>query len=357
MNNNNTDFRKPRTRFGIAVVFTLAFSGGCATYNPTPPGGSDVESRAFVPPLTKTSSELRDLPAPSGIIAAAVYNFRDQTGQYKAAPSNALSTAVTQGADSILIDSMLDTGWFSVVERSSLQDLLTERKIRQSQLVESGAASGQVNTALPPVAPAQLIIEGAVVSFDSNVRTGGSGLRLLGIGASQQYREDRVTVNLRAINIDNGLILHSVTTTKRIFSREISGGVFAYVDDDAILEGEAGRTTNEPSHAAISEAIESSLIQLIGEGILANSWQLSDPNDLRSSVFERFLDPESVDAFVNTRVAQRAAWEEQQAKIALLQERLNRGRAAATSTAAEYAPILKRALRESRRESRLEAQS
>ena len=70
-----------------------------------------------------------NLPEPKGKVAVAVYGFRDQTGQYKPSPDSSFSTAVTQGASSILVRALKLSGWFTPVERENLQNLLTERKI------------------------------------------------------------------------------------------------------------------------------------------------------------------------------------------------------------------------------------
>ena len=279
--------KKGNTRkWHVALLsISLLVSTGCASVA-SPGIDSDlVRSRATVPFLTATHSDLISLPQPLGVIRAAVYSFRDQTGQYKPNPSNNLSTAVTQGADSILLKALIDSKWFAPVERANLQNLLTERKILQSSSLEADNA----NLALPPVAPAQVIFEGSVVSYDSNIHTGGAGVRILGIGTSTAYREDRVSINLRLIDISNGLVLHSVMSTKSILSRKLDNGVFSYVDVDKILELEAGYTFNEPSHIAVTEAIESALINIISEGIISGSIQLADPEDVSSEVFDRFI--------------------------------------------------------------------
>ena len=83
---------------------------------------------AGLTPRSNTYSDLIALPKPKGKIVTAVYNFRDQTGQYKPIPSSNCSTAVTQGATSYLITALRDSGWFIPVEREGLQNLLTERK-------------------------------------------------------------------------------------------------------------------------------------------------------------------------------------------------------------------------------------
>ena len=63
----------------------------------------------------------------------SVYSFADQTGQRATADNMALfSTAVTQGADSFLIDALMSAGrgkWFIVAERANLESLTRERQL------------------------------------------------------------------------------------------------------------------------------------------------------------------------------------------------------------------------------------
>ena len=66
----------------------------------------------------------------------AVYKFTDLTGQRKSKQNIAdFSTAVTQGAESLLIDALKAAGdgrWFRVVERTGLDHLVRERQIVKS---------------------------------------------------------------------------------------------------------------------------------------------------------------------------------------------------------------------------------
>jgi curli production assembly/transport component CsgG len=82
-----------------ALLVTAALLAGCATYRPP----SAAEVRAHLAPPTSVTRDLVRLPAPKGKIAAAVYGFRDQTGQYRPSPDSSFSTTVTQGAASMLI--------------------------------------------------------------------------------------------------------------------------------------------------------------------------------------------------------------------------------------------------------------
>lgn len=269
----------------LSIAIGLIFITGCTAFSPPGTNVDPLVSNAFTPKPSATHELLSNLPEPLGVIVAAVYSFRDQTGQFKPPPSNNLSTAVSQGADTILMKALLDTGWFRPVERTSLQNLLTERNISQSKNQETGGSSPN----LPAVAPANVIIEGSVVAYDFNTRSGGAGAKILGIGSSQQYREDLVSINLRVVNIVDGVILHSVNSTKRIFSRQLNNGFFNFVDVDKILELEAGYSYNEPSQLAVVEAIETGLMNLVAEGIIKGTWALLDPNGIDSEVFDRFM--------------------------------------------------------------------
>lgn len=116
----------------IALGLMLAALQGCSLREPMP-----AEQDSKTPTLTPRASTYYDLinmPRPKGRLMAVVYGFRDQTGQYKPTPASSFSTSVTQGAASMLMDALQASGWFVVLEREGLQNLLTERKIiRASQ--------------------------------------------------------------------------------------------------------------------------------------------------------------------------------------------------------------------------------
>ncbi|NND63338.1 MAG: hypothetical protein HKN48_09105, partial [Flavobacteriaceae bacterium] len=187
---------------------------------------------------TPKYAELKNLPKPQEKVIAAVYKFRDQTGQYKMTENGTnWSTAVTQGATSILIRSMEESGWFIPIEREGLPNLLNERKIIRSSRATYGGAESSGDL-LPPLLYAGVLLEGGIISFDSNILTGGAGARYLGISTSGQYREDRVTIYLRAVSTVNGKILKTIYTSKTILSQKVDVGVFKFVAPQRILESE-----------------------------------------------------------------------------------------------------------------------
>jgi curli production assembly/transport component CsgG len=238
-------------------------------------------------PRASTYYDLVSLPEPRGKIVAAVYNFRDQTGQYKRSPASSFSTAVTQGATAMLVGAMADSNWFLTVEREGLQNLLTERKIIRAVL-QKQLPEEEIESVLPSLTSANILLEGGIVAYDSNIKTGGIGMRYFGIGASEQYRVDEVTVNLRAVDVRTGQILHSVLISKTILSKEITSGIYTFIDHKKLLEGEAGMTTNEPAQLCVLAAIESALIHLISDGIQKNLWALRDPAEMDNEVLMQY---------------------------------------------------------------------
>jgi len=263
----------------IAPVLALTLSA-CALQKP-----ANVSNEAQLTPPTPSATALLQLPPPQKKIVAAVYGFRDETGQYKPSPSSAFSTAVTQGAASMLMKALKDSGWYIPVEREGLQSLLTERRVLRA--LAEGSQNG--NNGVPNLLPASIILESGVIAYDTNTRTGGLGAKFLGIGLSTQYSVDQVTVNLRAVDVTTGEVLDSVSTTKTIFSHEIHPSYFRFVNYYDLLEIEGGYTHNEPAQLAVKEAIDAAVMHLTINGIKNNLWRLRNPADWDSPLIQRYL--------------------------------------------------------------------
>ncbi|MEH6366643.1 MULTISPECIES: CsgG/HfaB family protein [Pseudomonas] len=272
----------------VLTALMLAALQGCAVREPMP-----AEHDADTPTLTPRAStyyDLLQLPKPRGKLVAAVYGFRDQTGQYKPLPSSSFSTAVTQGGGSMLVDALQASGWFSVLEREGLQNVLTERKIIRAAQNKSEGGNNPQMPQLPSLMAANIILEGGIVAYDTNVRTGGEGARYLGIGVSEKYQVDQVTVNLRAVDVRGGQVLSNVMTTKTIYSVDRSAGVFKFIEFKKLLEIEAGYTTNEPAQLCVLSAIESAVAHLVAQGVERNLWVMADNVPIEQTNLVKFLD-------------------------------------------------------------------
>lgn len=264
--------------------FVLIFIYGCSALIKAPTG-QQLSTLGEVTPYTQ---KLKELPAPKEKVVVAVYKFKDQTGQYKASENNAnWSTAIPQGTTSILLKALEDSKWFTTIERENISDLLNERQIIKSTRQEYSTYQNQNNPPqiLPPLLFAGIIIEGGIVSYDTNIMTGGAGIRYFGIGGGTQYRQDRISVYLRAVSTNNGKILKTIYTSKTILSQSINGNFFRYVDPERLMEAEIGITKNEPVHLAVKEAIEKAVYSLVIEGASDKLWEIdpskeSELNDL-----------------------------------------------------------------------------
>src|SRR3546814_4301832 len=110
--------------------------------------------------------------------------------------------------------------------------------------------------ALPPLLFAGILLEGGIIGYDSNTKSGGLGARFLGIGGSTQYREDTVTVYLRAVSVKTGEVLSTISVRKSIASIGLDANTFRYVAFKDLLELRSEEPTPElQSLMSISYAV------------------------------------------------------------------------------------------------------
>ena len=242
---------------------------------------------------TVAYKDLSNIESPKGEpIIIAVYDFLDMTGQKKPGGSFAsMSTAVTQGSYQILIKSLQDAGngqWFRVVERSSLPSLLQERKLIRSTRQQ---VNGEGAEPLPPLLFAGAYLTGGIVGYDSDIKSGGFGARVLGIQANKQYRQDVVTIILRLINVQTGEVVLSTTVEKTIFSTSTGSDIFKYFDTDTMLvEVEAGYARNEPVTLAVRKAIEKGVVDVINLGVEKGLWEFEPIKEVQIPEIKDYVD-------------------------------------------------------------------
>ena len=229
-----------------------------------------------------THYELVVLPPAETMPVVAVYQFQDKTGQRKRRDGIAdFSTATTQAGTELLIDSLKTAGdgtWCRVVERAGIDNLVRERQIVRAARDEhkkQNPDDDEIKEGIQPLLFAGIILEGAIVGYDSNIETGGRGARYFGIGKQHQYRRDEVTVSLRGISTLTGEILLNVQTKKTILSYGKGYDVFRFMDlDTRLVEIEDGVTENESVTFATRAAIEAAVVALIKQGDERGFWVL-----------------------------------------------------------------------------------
>ena len=227
------------------------------------------------------SEELFNVSQPKIPIVVAVYpnSFTDQTGQRKSNSEFALfSTALTQAPSHLLIRSLKHTAngkFFRVAERVGLDNLTKER-----QLIRSAREQNEAIDRKKPIMPllfAGVLMEGAVIGYDTNIKSGGIGARYLGIGTSKQYRVDNITVALRMVSIATGEVLIDVLVSKQVFSYGQSQDVFRFIEAGTeLVEIEMGDAENEPATLALQRAIEQAVLEIVKIGYDKGFWEIKN---------------------------------------------------------------------------------
>ncbi|MEL6860974.1 MAG: CsgG/HfaB family protein [Pseudomonadota bacterium] len=262
----------------IFSACSLMLATACATPGIQP---TMEMSDATINPETVTGHALRWIPAPQASVSVAVYGIADETGAFKPSEGGqTLSRALTQAPTPLLIKALHDAGnrrWFSVIERENLNNLIKERQIIQEMRQRYLGETSVNQQALPALKFAGILIEGAITGYDTNTRTGGAGARYLGVGGSTQYREDSVSVYLRAVSVKTGEVLLSINSEQRVASVALQGDVFRFVSFQKLLEAEAGLTMNQPRHLAVRQALEKAVYGLIVEGAEIGLWGFENP--------------------------------------------------------------------------------
>ena len=248
---------------------------GCASVRP----GYEAGITELPKETVSIIKEIDKLPAPAGPkIAVAVYSFKDLTGQRKPSATLSLfSTAVTQGAESYLIKTLQEAGnrqWFTVVERTNLDNLLKERQmVKQTREIYEGANAKM----LPPLTLAGVILEGGIIDYNSNVLTGGTGFAVLGIGPYTQYTQDQVVISLRLVSVQTGEILTSVTIEKNLLSTQDGVTAMRFYDQGRkSFEFDSSQTFNEPGNYALRSAIEQGIVEMVKKGEKLGIWKYKE---------------------------------------------------------------------------------
>jgi curli production assembly/transport component CsgG len=259
----------------ILLCLSVTLLSNCASRNVLEGSGVPhivIKSSSI---LELQSEELKNIQPAKRKPVIAIYpnSFKDQTGQRKSNGQFALfSTAITQAPEAFLIRALkhaADGEFFQVAERVGLDSLTKER-----QLIRSTRETFDEESGVKPLLLAGLLIQGGVLSYDSNVKSGGMGARFLGIGSSKEYREDLITITLRLVSVSTGEVLIEVLVTKTITSAGLSQDLFRFIDDGSrLIEVEGGVARNESTSIALQKAIEDGVLEIINVGIIRGYWE------------------------------------------------------------------------------------
>ena len=125
---------------------------------------------------------------------------------------------------------------------------------------------------LPQLKVSDYMLSGAIVAYDADTSSAGTGLRLAGLGTAVERRRDTMTVSLRLARVDTGQILSSKTVTQTVLSNRRTADALNYVTENTVLEFEAGYVTNEPRSFALDAAFRLALSEIIREMKTKGIW-------------------------------------------------------------------------------------
>ena len=251
-------------RLALSIILSLSLAACASVPNDLAP----------TPPRVVEDLRYRTDPPPMGKIVVGVYSYGDKTGQRMPTSNIAsLSTAVTQGAESFVINGLKeysDGEWFRVVERTGIENLIRERQLVRSSRV---TVEEQDIDPLPPMLYAGVLIEGAIVGYDSAVKSAGEGLRVFGAGTAERYTEHRVTVAMRAVSVATTEVLVSVVVEKEVLSYSENTTALRFFDlDREVIELEAGMNENEAPTHAVRLTIDKAIHEMVLEGREKQIW-------------------------------------------------------------------------------------
>jgi curli biogenesis system outer membrane secretion channel CsgG len=111
---------------------------------------------------------------------------------------------IGDGLAEMLTSELFKTDRFIMVERSALADIVREQEMGQTGLVrkETAAKVGEL-------LGAQLLVAGAVTTFEAGASGGGAGLGIAGYAVALKSRNARVGIDIRLVDAATGQILKS----------------------------------------------------------------------------------------------------------------------------------------------------
>jgi curli biogenesis system outer membrane secretion channel CsgG len=185
--------------------------------------------------------ELSGLPQPNpeNKRVVTVYRFDNRTGF----PAG---LAISNGMTDMLINTLVQTGHFRVVEREQLDTILTEKRLQSS-----GMASGEA--AKTKILGAALIIKGSVTELNE---TGGGGLSASqwGLSAGVRTRTANVGLDLRVFDAATSEVLGTVDQRKTVRKAGMRAG-YGGVAGDVEL--------SNAMDLAIREVIDAAIVELV----------------------------------------------------------------------------------------------
>jgi curli biogenesis system outer membrane secretion channel CsgG len=173
------------------------------------------------------------------------------------------SWQIGDGLAEMLTSELFKTDRFIMVERTALADIVREQEMGQTGLVRK-----ETVTKVGELLGAQLLVAGAVTTFEAGVSGGGAGLGIAGYAVALKSRNARVGVDIRLVDAATGQILKSFNADGQAkslgvgFAGNVQGITFG---SDAFFKTPLGQATREAMAKAV-HFISSEMEQVLWSG-------------------------------------------------------------------------------------------
>ncbi|MDX9702043.1 MAG: CsgG/HfaB family protein [Candidatus Auribacterota bacterium] len=216
----------------LFLIFTMFFPlSGCVQQNQYASLTADQPVAVTLPPVG-----LKKL--------VAVETFENQAGFGS-------EINLGNGMADMLTDSLIQSGYFNVMERQAIESVLTEQDFSASGRTVQAGSTAQIGKVLP----VQLLIRGSVTEYDTITTGGDQGLNIRGVTVNMQRSTAHVAVIIRLIDTTTGQVIDS----QRVEGKAESGGLgfgYAASDFDFFQSGYKKTPIGEATQIAIDRAVE-----------------------------------------------------------------------------------------------------
>ena len=154
------------------------------------------------------------------------------------------------GMGEMLVDALVNTGKFEVIERLNLRDMTTEQ-----DLVSAGRISKRTGAKTGKIKGAEYIVRGTITEFDIRDAGGDLGLTIKGFRLGGKVRSAHVGGIIRIYDATTGTIYDSKRFEKKVPATGLS---FGHSGDDVGISLGAFKKTplGKATHVAIADMVE-----------------------------------------------------------------------------------------------------
>ncbi|MDI3547186.1 MAG: curli production assembly/transport component CsgG [Halanaerobiales bacterium] len=209
--------------------------------------------------VTQITEYLKGLPEPDQKIPVAVYQLFDRTGQFlELEDYTSQSTAISQGATDMLINSLLKSGQFTVADRSILNAFMTEQDLKAKK---KNGFNGNSSMSIHDILESKYIITGAITEYGI-VDTGGTKLKVDGKGFNSDGVIAYAAIDLRVVDSSTNEVVYTVSLKDSIQGKRTGLDALSFFGESVFVDFESGKGFQEPINLVVRGLIDAAVYDM-----------------------------------------------------------------------------------------------